>query len=613
MINRLENAVKTFPEKVPSFAKMIALLLAVCHCERSFKIEGDWFMMDGKKFQYVSGAFHYFRQHPENWESTLRKMANGGLSVVETYVPWNLHEPHKGEYYFDGFADIERWLKLVDKYNLYVILRPGPFICGEWDFGGLPYWLHKEKSIQYRRSDPVYLQHVDEWFTVLFDKLKPYFYVNGGRIIMVQVENEYGSFNACDQTYLQHIVDFLRTTLGPDVQLFTTDGPTEQMLQCGTIVPQAYATVDFRGDPTSPFQLERRWNGGHGPYVNSEFYPARHDSWGEKHNVQDAESLCASLDKLLSMGGSVNFYMYFGGTNFGLWNGANGDLTYYKAQPTSYDFDAPLSEAGDMTWKWSKVLDVIKKYRSDIPTYEVANSTKKAYGKVTFTEGVSLWDTLDAITTNSVMGTEKPLDMEDFDIAFGYAIYRTKTNGGVLKMPAVCDRAYVFVDRKRAGVVQHIQEKDVPIEAGTLEILVENQGRINYGPEFAQKKGLIKGATVGTETLKWDNIGFDLEKIGNVKWTKELPTGTPAFYRAVFNVDEVADTFLNPSGWTKGVVFINGFNCGRYWTIGPQLTLFIPSHLLHVGENELIVFEQEKMDAITSMSFDDVHQISIIE
>ena len=593
---------------------MFIVLLGLVSCERSFKIVGDSFMLDGKPFQYVSGAFHYFRQHPEDWETTLRKMANGGLTVVETYVPWNLHEPRKGEYYWEGFADVERWLKLCEKYNFYVILRPGPFICAEWDFGGLPYWLHKEEDIKYRRSDPVYLKHVDEWFTVLLAKMKPYLYINGGRIIMVQVENEYGFFDACDQSYLQHIVDFMRNALGPDVQLFTNDGAYEYCLECGTIVPQAYATVDFRvGDPTPHFELERRWNGGHGPYVNSEFYPGKHDVWGVKHNTLDWESICATLDKILAMGGCVNFYMYYGGTSFGFWPGANGDLKSYQPEPTSYDFDAPLSEAGDMTWKWSKILDVIKKYRTDIPTYEVANSTKKAYGKVVFTEGVSLWDALDDIITNSVLGTKKPLTMEEFDIPFGYAIYRTKTNGGTLKMPAVHDRAYVFVDKKRVAVIQHSQEKDVSIGAGTLEILVENQGRINYGPQFAQKKGLVEGATVGTETLVWDNVGFGLEKIGNVKWTKDLPTGTPAFYRAVFNVDEVADTFLNPSGWVKGVAFVNGHNIGRYWTIGPQLTLFIPSHFLKVGENELIVFEHEKMEEVTSMSFDDVHQISIIE
>ena len=251
---------------------MLLVFLNFAVAERSFNIVGDTFMMDGKPFRYISGAFHYFRQHPENWEMTMRKIANGGLNAVETYIPWNLHEPKKGEFYWEGFADVERWLKLCDKYNLYVILRPGPFICAEWDFGGLPYWLHKEEDIQYRRSDPVYLKHVDEWFAVLLKKLKPYFYLYGGRIIMVQVENEYGSFDACDRSYLQHCVDILREHLGQDVQLFTNDGPDQHCLECGAIVPQAYATVDFHvADPGPYFSLERKWNGGHGPYVNSEY------------------------------------------------------------------------------------------------------------------------------------------------------------------------------------------------------------------------------------------------------------------------------------------------------------------------------------------------------
>ena len=592
---------------------MFALLAAFALCERSFKIVGNEFQMDGKPFQYISGSIHYFRQQPSAWDSTIRKLANGGLNCVQTYVAWNLHEPHKGEFNWEGNADLIKFIETCAKYGIYVILRPGPFICAEWDFGGLPYWLLKEEGMVFRSSDEVYLRHVDDWFKVLFAKIKPHMYMNGGNIIMVQIENEYGSYTTCDQAYLKHLADVTRDLLGKDTLLFTTDGPGEGYLKCGSIVSEAYATVDFGcGDPTGGFELERRWNGGSGPYVNSEFYPGWLDHWGEKHARVDAESVASSLDKMLSMGGNVNFYMYLGGTNFDFFNGANGGSNQYQPDPTSYDYDAPLSEAADMTWKWGRILDVIKKYRSDIPTYEVSNSTKKAYGKVTFTEGVSMWDVLEDIATNSVKGSDKPVNMEDFDIDFGFTVYSTTAQAGTLNLPKVHDRAYVFVDKNRKGIVQHAAEKPVDIPAGKLDILVENQGRLNFGGEFVEKKGLVQGATVnGQNPGKWDNIGFNLKKYKNIKWTSTLPTGGPAFYRGKFQVDEVADTFLNPTGWTKGVAIINGHNCGRYWTIGPQLTLFIPAEFLKVGENELIIFEYEKLDAVGPMTFDDTPQIDI--
>ena len=591
------------------FAAIISFVFA----ERSFKIVGDEFQMDGKPFRYVSGSFHYFRSDPEKWEDTIRKMANGGLNAIQTYVAWNLHEPVKGVYNFTGMADIVRFIQIVQKYNLYLILRPGPFICAEWDFGGLPYWLLQEKDIKVRTSDPVYMKHVKDYFTVLFEKVAPYMYSKGGPIIMVQVENEYGFYPACDHTYMSDLADFIKEKLGEDTFLFTVDTGSTGALNCGAIKEKAYATVDFgTGDPTPHFEVQRNFN-GYGPYVNTEFYPGWLDHWGEAHHKVDTKAVASSLDKMLSMGASVNFYMYIGGTNFYFYNGANGDRNSYQADPTSYDYDAPLSEAGDMTWKYSQVKEVIKKYL-DVKDYpDAKNTTKKAYGKVKFTEGVSLFDALSTVAQRQKQ-TDSPQTFEALDCDFGFVLYETTVaSGGSLNLPVVNDRSNIFVDQKYVASVQRKGTATLP-NGGKLSILVENLGRINYGGAFVEYKGLVNDVTLDGQTLtNWNQYGFNLTNIKNLKFTSTLPTKVPAFYRGTFNVDEVADTFLNPTGFKKGSVFINGNNIGRYWTVGPQLTLYVPQYFLHQGQNEIIIFETESQaDTIPDMTFDATPNIDIL-
>lgn len=592
-----------------------AVLSSIVLSERSFKIIGNEFKMDGNTFQYISGSFHYFRQNPEYWEDNLKKMRNGGCNCIQTYVAWNLHEPKKGKYNFEGIADIERFINLAEKVGLYIILRPGPFICGEWDLGGLPYWLMREKNIVVRSSDPIYMGHVTNWFNVLFKKLKPHMYHNGGNIIMVQIENEYGSYKKCDHLYLEQLCDLTEELLGKETQLFTTDGPNQGFLSCGSIVERAYATVDFgTGDPTHNFQVERNFNNGTGPYVNSEFYTGWLDHWTEKHHTVSADAVYTSLDKMLSMGASVNMYMYYGGTNFYFYNGANGGATQYQIDPTSYDYDAPLSEAGDMTWKYKKIRQVAKKY-IEVPDIDVYNSSKKAYGVLKFTEGISLYDALPTIGVIQ-HESEYPMTMEDLDVDFGFVLYQTNIkNGKTLNIPHCKDRGYIFVNKNLQCIVQHAAEKACSLKDGTgsLDILVENQGRLNYGTDFFEKKGI-------TDTVKLDNVnltgwkmtGFNLTNIKQLKFKNELPTKVPSFYKGYFNVDELADTFLNPTGWVHGTVFVNGYNIGRYWTVGPQLTLYIPKYLLNKGENEIIVFDYEtQFDTVPQMTLDAVHQISI--
>lgn len=594
---------------------MIALFLSLfsvlSKSERSFKIVGNEFQMDGQPFRYVSGSFHYFRQQPEYWEENIKKMASGGLNAVQTYVAWNLHEPTKGNYNFKGIADIEKFIEICQKYNMYVILRPGPYICAEWDFGGLPPWLLAENITLFRSSDEVYLRHVDDWFKVLFGRLKKYMYHNGGNIIMVQVENEYGAYIACDQVYLKHLCDLTHELLGEQTLLFTTDQAYDFMVKCGAIPSEAYATVDFGtgNDPKPIFEQQRRWN-GNGPFVNSEYYPGWLDHWQEAHHTVNASDVANYLDQMLALGASVNFYMYYGGTNFFYYNGANGDRLGYQADPTSYDYDAPLSEAGDMTYKYEEIKKVIAKYFSDIPSYEVRNTTKKSFGKVTFTQGVSLYDTLDTVTTK-VVESETPKTFEEMGADFGFVMYSTTTKGGTLITNHAHDRSSIYVNRNHVATYFRPNDRPTQIDAGPLDILIENCGRLNYGIDFVDRKGLTTGAKLDyiKDIKNWTARIIPLMNTEGIKFGDTLPTKTSAFYRATFEVDEPADTFFNPTGLSKGIVFINGYNIGRYWTVGPQLTLYVPAPLLVKGTNELIVFEIDPLESVPSISFDDTPQL----
>lgn len=592
---------------------MIFTLLSICYCERSFKIVGDEFQMDGKPFRYVSGSFHYFRSPPEKWEDNIKKMSNGGLNCVQTYIPWNLYEPSKGVFKTDGDVDFIKFIEIIKKYDMYMIVRPGPFICAEWDFGGLPYWLNQESNISFRSSDPTYLNYVKKWFTVLLEKLKPYLYVNGGPIIMIQVENEYGFYPKCDHEYMKELANFITEKIGNETLLFTIDTPSKAALDCGTIKEQAFVTVDFRvGNPEPHFEIQKKYN-GHGPYVNSEFYTGKHDLWGDEHHYESTEAICNTLDKMLSMNASVNFYMYCGGTNFGFYNGANGDSSYYAAMPTSYDFDSPISETGDMTWKYEKIKEVIKKYLPIHEFSDVKNTTKKSYGKVAFNESVSLFDSLQ-ILSNQKKWSEKPLTFEELDLDYGFILYESYVNSsGYLNLSNVNDRANVYLNGKYVSTIERKGEKIFLQNEGKVDVLVENEGRINYGEMFDELKGLYQGVLFDqTELKNWNHFGFNLSYINQLQFTPELLVKQPAFYRGYFNVDEVADTFLNPTGFQKGVAFINGFNIGRFWINKPQLTLYVPQSLIHVGQNELVIFEIESQaDSVGTMSFDDTPQIDV--
>ena len=580
---------------------------------KSFTIdfENDRFLKDGEPFRYISGDFHYFRVPRFYWKDRLMKMKAGGLNTVQTYIAWNVHEPTQGNYNFEGDADLVSFIELANSVGLLVIVRAGPFICAEWDFGGFPAWLLKDPSITLRSSkDRRYLDAVDSWMSVVLPKIKPLLYANGGPIISVQVENEYGSSLVCDHDYMKHLEQLFRKYLGNDVILFTVDSDWQFLLACGTI-PSLYATVDFgpEVDPEVAFAVMRKFT-PKGPLVNSEFYTGWIDYWGEKHQTKSASVVAKSLDKILSMNASVNFYMYEGGTNFGFMSGANLNFILYKPIPTSYDYDAPLTEAGDVGNKFHIIRKTISNHEN-IPEIPIPpNTTKFAYGKIQMTPLSTFLDAVPKLSTHGPVNSTFPLTMEQIGQNYGFVLYRTEipkafsnTTVTLEFTSLVRDRAIIFVGEiRQATLFRRLGQKSATLHIGTnlqLDILVENTGRINAGLRMVDPKGIFGNVTLQkTPLLNWQIYPIDLNNVvsGPSNVAKNFPTKhiplstnafTPTFYHGVIpNGNGSFDTFLQLPGWSKGQAFVNGFNVGRYWpVVGPQQTLFVPANVLSLKGN----------------------------
>uniref|UniRef100_A0A3Q3WHK2 Beta-galactosidase n=1 Tax=Mola mola TaxID=94237 RepID=A0A3Q3WHK2_MOLML len=592
---------------------------------RSFSVDyrKDCFRKDGEEFRYISGSIHYSRIPRVYWKDRLIKMYMAGLNAIQTYIPWNYHEPSPGQYSFSGDRDLEYFLQLARDIGLLVILRPGPYICAEWDMGGLPAWLLNKKDIVLRSSDADYINEVDKWMGKLLPMIKPYLYQNGGPIITVQVENEYGSYFACDYNYLRHLTKLFRSHLGDEVVLFTTDGPGLGYLKCGSI-QGLYATVDFGpgGNVSAAFDAQR-YAEPHGPLVNSEFYTGWLDHWGSPHSVVSSAIVAKSLNEILAIGANVNLYMFIGGTNFAYWNGANSP---YGAQPTSYDYDAPLSEAGDLTEKYFAIREVIKMYRK-IPEGPIPPTTPKyAYGTVVMKKLQTISDALEKLSFSGPVKSMYPQTFIELNQVFGYVLYRTSlpvdcNTPTPLSSPlnGVHDRAYVSVDGVNVGILERNKVITVNVtgKAGSqLDVLVENMGRINYGKNINDFKGLVSNLTLGNNTLHdWIMYSLSIDEAVNQGLLDETtPTNAaqtaalslPAFYAGSFIIpdgipDLPQDTYIKLPQWRKGQVWINGFNVGRYWpTRGPQVTLFVPANILSTAApNNVTVLELEEAPCST--------------
>ncbi|WP_097885764.1 glycoside hydrolase family 35 protein [Streptomyces sp. st140] len=556
------------------------------------QIDDDGFALDGEPFRLLSGGLHYFRVHPDQWADRLGKARLMGLNTVETYVPWNLHQPRPGEFTAVGGLDVSTFLDLAAAEGLHVLLRPGPYICAEWEGGGLPSWLLADPDIRLRSRDPRFLAAVDDYFARLLPLLERHLATRGGPVLAVQVENEYGAYGE-DTAYLEHLADTLRRG-GVDVPLFTCDQPAD--LARGRL-PGVLATANF-GSRSVENLAALRAEQPTGPLMCTEFWIGWFDRWGSHHVVREPGRAAQELDELLATGASVNFYMFHGGTNFGFTNGAN-EKTTYRPTVTSYDYDAPLDEAGDPTEKFTAFRDVIAKY-APVPADPVPRpGPKLGLGAVALTERVALLEHADAL--GAAVGSPRPLTMEQLGQDFGFVLYEAAlpvAGPHLLEVEQVRDRAQVFVDGLPVGVLEresheHALALAAPRRGSVLSVLVENQGRVNYGPGIHDRKGLLGDVLLNGEPLtSWTSRPLPLTDLAALPFTKDTATPVgPAFHRGSFHVDTAADTFLHLDGWTKGSVWINGFALGRYWSRGPQRSLYVPAPVLRTGANRIVVLE----------------------
>jgi beta-galactosidase len=556
------------------------------------EVDDEGFRLDGQPLRILSGSLHYFRVHPGQWGDRLRKARLMGLNTIDTYVPWNLHQPRPDEFHLDGGLDLPRFLDLAAAEGLHVLLRPGPYICAEWEGGGLPSWLLTEPDIQLRSRDPRFLAAVDAYFDRLLPPLVGHLATRGGPVLAVQVENEYGAYGR-DTGYLEHLATALRDR-GVDVLLFTCDQPND--LAAGAIPTR---TVTFGGRSAANLAALR----GHqatGPLMCSEFWNGWFDRWGGIHVVRDPADAAGCLDELLATGASVNLYMFHGGSNFGFTNGANDKHTY-RPTVTSYDYDAPLDEAGDPTEKFVAFREVIARY-APVPAGPVpGRSPKLRRAGVALPECAPLLEQVDALGVP--VASDRPLTMEQLGQDFGFVLYQTvlaAPGPALLEIEAVRDRAQVFLDGQPVGVLErerheHAIAFTVPRAGAVLSLLVENQGRVNYGVGLHDRKGLL-GAVVlgGADLLGWHSRPLPLRGLDAVAFAPADPGAGPvgpAFHRGTVEIDEPADTFLTPTGWTKGNAWINGFHLGRYWARGPQGSLYVPAPVLRPGHNEIVLLE----------------------
>ncbi|MGX7825953.1 glycoside hydrolase family 35 protein [Actinokineospora sp. 24-640] len=564
------------------------------------------FLLDGRPFRVLSGALHYFRVHPDHWADRIDKARRMGLNTIETYVPWNAHAPTPDTFDLTGGLDLGRFLRLVGEAGMTAIVRPGPYICAEWDNGGLPAWLFRDPAVGVRRAEPRYLAAVRDYLDRVCEVVGPLQVQHGGPVILVQVENEYGAFGD-DKTYLKTLVEYTRDA-GISVPLTTVDQPTHDMLTAGSL-DGLHLTASF-GSRSAERLATLREHQPTGPLMCSEFWIGWFDHWGAHHHTTSVEDTAAELDALLAAGASVNIYMFHGGTNFGFTSGAN-DKGVYQPTATSYDYDAPLDEAGNPTAKYHAFREVIARYH-DVPD-EPPPPARQA---PSFT--LPLGDPVHLLDAPRRWGTWRhhgaPPTLDELSPTPRLALLRTRISHpgpAVLRFGEVRDRVSVFLDGQPVGTLlreHHQRALGLRRAEGELVVLVEDQGRVNYGPRIGEPKGVIGGATLAGESLvDWDVLPLDLGT-PPTPWA-DNPTDSatlgdsvagPVLLRAEFDLDAPADLHLDTAGWGKGVVWVNGFPLGRYWSRGPQRTLYVPGPALRQGTNELVVFETDAMTTTTA-------------
>ncbi len=561
----------------------------------SFGWRDSRFLLDGKPFLIRSGEMHYPRVPRAYWRDRMKKMRALGLNTLCTYVFWNAHEPRPGQFDFAGNLDIAEYVRTAQSEGLWVLVRPGPYICTEWDFGGLPAWLLADPGARVRTADPKFLEATRRYMERVGEQLAPLQIARGGPILMVQVENEYGSFGS-DKTYMNAVRTMIRDA-GFDGTLYTSDGSGARNLAGGTL-DGVLSVINFGdgSDAVREFADFARFR-TNVPRMCGEYWAGWFDHWGEKHHVTDPHRSVEGVDWMLSQGISFNLYMAHGGTSIGYMAGANFGPAY-QPDTSAYDYDAPIDEAGRLTEKFRVYRQVLTRHLPagetlppppeplpmiEIPRFELKHSAP-------------LFSHLPEPSHS-----EDPLPMESVGQNYGFLLYRKKLGGrakGTLEIPDFADYAVICQGSRRLGTLDRRLNQtrlEVDLDAsGPLDILVENMGRVNFGPELVRdRKGIRGKVLLGSEPLHgWEIYSLPLSDPG--PWPfDEARAGAPALYRGTFEIAVSGDTFLDLRGWGKGVVWVNGSCLGRYWRVGPQQTLFLPAPLLKRGSNQIVVLDLE--------------------
>lgn len=566
------------------------------------------FLRDGRPHRILSGSLHYFRVHPDLWRDRLERLVALGLNTVDTYVAWNFHERRRGELRWDGWRDLERFLGLAAEVGLDAIVRPGPYICAEWDNGGFPAWVSGTPGLRLRSSDPAYLAAVDGWLDELLPRIAPLQAANGGPIVAVQLENEFGSYGD-DADYLAWLHDRLLAG-GITELIYTADGPTE-LMQDGGSVPGVVATATFGSRAAQAAELLRARRTGE-PFVCAELWNGWFDHWGDPHHVRTPEGAAGVVADILAEGGSLSLYMAHGGTNFGLWSGANHDGTRLQPTQTSYDSHAPIAENGAITEKFHRIRAAISALTGVVPPEASDAPPVLPAATLPVRPAAGLLEVLRR--AGEPVRAAAPPTFEELGLDAGLVLYESRPivprGGATLTIRGLRDRALVFVDGRRVAVLDAEQAAvGVPLPGDgrevRLEVLVENQGRINYGPLLGEGKGILGGVQLDRRLVQrwsarplpleeWD--AATLEVLGAGAPTEaSAPGAADGLATATLHVDDPADAFLAFPGFGKGFVWVNGFLLGRYWEIGPQLTYYVPAPLLRAGENTITVLELERL------------------
>lgn len=565
----------------------------------------EQFYLNQTPFKILSGAIHYFRVHPDDWYHSLYNLKALGFNTVETYIPWNLHEAKEGVFDFEGILDVERFLTIAKELGLYAIVRPSPYICAEWEWGGLPAWL-LTKSVRVRSHDTAYLSYVEAYYAELLPRLAKHQLAQGGNILLFQVENEYGSYGE-DKEYLRAIAQLMRK-YRLTAPFFTSDGPWRATIRSGSLVEDGIlATGNFGSKASENFAQIQAFFDEHSkqwPLMCMEFWDGWFNRWGEDVIRRDPDELVASVMEAIALG-SVNLYMFHGGTNFGFVNGCSARGQLDLPQVTSYDYDAILDEAGNPTKKFYALQDAMKRVYPELEYATPLIKPARAFAPASLVEKASLFSVLETIS--DCHEAFYPKNMEALGQSTGYILYQTSLE----KDKSEPERFRVIDGRDRIQIYQddqfvacQYQEEigndvflDLVEQETDVKILVENMGRVNYGHKLTaptQSKGLGRGAMADLHYIgNWRMYPLPLDNLESLKLSGAWVAGQPAFYRYTLDVAELADTYLDMTGFGKGAVFVNNVNIGRFWDKGPILSLYLPKGYLQKGVNDILVFETE--------------------